>query len=70
MELLAILQEYQYPGDIDPGIYDIHSPNILSQSEIEALIAKAIEVVPSERVWINLDCGLKTRQWQEFIPAL
>jgi 5-methyltetrahydropteroyltriglutamate--homocysteine methyltransferase len=70
MELLDIFQEYQYPGDIGPGIYDIHSPNIPSQIEMEALIAKAAQVVPIERLWINPDCGLKTRQWDEVIPAL
>ena len=70
MELLEIFKEYQYPGDIGPGIYDIHSPNVPSQVEMEALIAKAAEVVPIERLWINPDCGLKTRHWEEVIPAL
>jgi 5-methyltetrahydropteroyltriglutamate--homocysteine methyltransferase len=70
MELLDIFKEYRYPGEIGPGIYDIHSPNIPSQSEMEALISKAAQVVPIERLWINPDCGLKTRQWNEVIPAL
>ena len=70
MELLGTFEEYQYPGDIGPGIYDIHSPNIPSQVEMENLISKAAEVLPIERLWINPDCGLKTRQWEEVIPAL
>jgi 5-methyltetrahydropteroyltriglutamate--homocysteine methyltransferase len=70
MELLDTFEQFQYPGDIGPGIYDIHSPNIPSQAEMEALIAKAAHVVPIERLWINPDCGLKTRQWQEVRPAL
>lgn len=70
MELLDIFQQHLYPGDIGPGIYDIHSPNVPSQAEIELLIKKAAQVIPLERLWINPDCGLKTRQWQEVIPAL
>ena len=70
MELLDTFERYQYPGDIGPGIYDIHSPNVPSQAEIEALIEKAAQVVPIERLWINPDCGLKTRQWKEVQPAL
>ena len=70
MELLDTFKQYQYPGDIGPGIYDIHSPNIPSQVEMEALIAKAAQVVPIERLWINPDCGLKTRRWDEVVPAL
>ena len=70
MELLDTFKRYQYPGDIGPGIYDIHSPNVPSQAEMEALIEKAAQVVPIERLWINPDCGLKTRQWDQVIPAL
>lgn len=70
MELLDTFQQYQYPGDIGPGMYDIHSPNIPSQAEIEALIRKAAQVVPVERLWVNPDCGLKTRRWEEVLPAL
>jgi 5-methyltetrahydropteroyltriglutamate--homocysteine methyltransferase len=70
MELLDTFDRYQYPGDIGPGIYDIHSPNIPSQAEIEALIQKAAQVVPIERLWVNPDCGLKTRQWAEVRPSL
>lgn len=70
MELLDTFQQYQYPGDIGPGIYDIHSPNVPSQEEIVQFIEKAARVVPLGRLWVNPDCGLKTRQWQEVIPAL
>ncbi len=70
MELLDTFKQHQYPGDIGPGIYDIHSPNVPSQAEIEALIARAVKVVPMDRLWINPDCGLKTRQWKEVLPAL
>lgn len=70
MELLGAFEQYQYPGDIGPGIYDIHSPNIPSQVEMEALIVKAARVVPIECLWINPDCGLKTRQWEQVVPAL
>jgi 5-methyltetrahydropteroyltriglutamate--homocysteine methyltransferase len=70
MELLDAFKQYQYPGEIGPGMYDIHSPNIPSQVEMEALLEKAAQVIPIERLWINPDCGLKTRQWEQVIPAL
>lgn len=70
MELLEAFRRYAYPNDIGPGLYDIHSPRIPSQSELEALIARAIQVLPAKQVWINPDCGLKTRTWEQVIPAL
>jgi 5-methyltetrahydropteroyltriglutamate--homocysteine methyltransferase len=70
MELLDAFKQYQYPGEIGPGMYDIHSPNIPSQVEMETLLEKAAQVIPIERLWINPDCGLKTRQWEQVIPAL
>ena len=70
MELLDAFKQYRYPGEIGPGIYDIHSPNIPSQLEMETLLEKAAQVIPIERLWINPDCGLKTRQWEQVIPAL
>lgn len=70
MELLDAFKQYQYPGEIGPGIYDIHSPNIPTQAEMEDLLERAAQVVPVERLWINPDCGLKTRQWEQVIPAL
>lgn len=70
MELLDIFERYQYPNEIGPGVYDIHSPNIPSEQYIVDLINKAAQRIPKERLWINPDCGLKTRQWEEVLPAL
>lgn len=70
MALLDTFKQRQYSRDIGPGVYDIHSPNIPAQDEMETLIENAKRVVPIERLWINPDCGLKTRQWDEVIPAL
>jgi len=70
MELLDAFDDFKYPNEIGPGVYDIHSPNIPSQEHIVALMRKAAERVPAARLWINPDCGLKTRQWAEVIPAL
>ncbi|SFL95274.1 5-methyltetrahydropteroyltriglutamate--homocysteine S-methyltransferase [Marinobacter zhejiangensis] len=70
MELLAAFDRFQYPNDIGPGVYDIHSPNIPSHDEIVGLMTKAAQRIPAERLWINPDCGLKTRGWQEVVPAL
>jgi 5-methyltetrahydropteroyltriglutamate--homocysteine methyltransferase len=70
MELLDAFDDFQYPNEIGPGVYDIHSPNIPSQDHIVQLMRKAAERIPVERLWINPDCGLKTRAWEEVIPAL
>lgn len=70
MELLDAFEHFQYPNEIGPGVYDIHSPNIPSEQQIIDLMKKAAERVPAERLWVNPDCGLKTRQWAEVIPAL
>jgi len=70
MELLDAFENFNYPNEIGPGVYDIHSPNIPTKDQIVQLIKKAAERIPSERLWVNPDCGLKTRQWQEVIPAL
>ena len=70
MELLQAFQKFNYPNEIGPGVYDIHSPNIPDVSEIYSLIHNALEVIPAEQLWINPDCGLKTRQWAEVEPAL
>ncbi|WP_029652507.1 5-methyltetrahydropteroyltriglutamate--homocysteine S-methyltransferase [Marinobacter daepoensis] len=70
MELLDVFEKFEYPNDIGPGVYDIHSPNIPSVEQIVELMTKAAERIPAERLWVNPDCGLKTRQWQEVIPAL
>lgn len=70
MELLDVFDEFKYPNEIGPGVYDIHSPNIPTQEHIVQLMRKAAERIPAERLWVNPDCGLKTRQWNEVIPAL
>jgi len=70
MELLDAFEDFRYPNGIGPGVYDIHSPNIPSQEQIVGLMRKAAERIPAERLWINPDCGLKTRKWEEVLPAL
>ncbi|MDN7879419.1 5-methyltetrahydropteroyltriglutamate--homocysteine S-methyltransferase [Burkholderia aenigmatica] len=70
MELLDAFDNFKYPNEIGPGVYDIHSPNIPTQDHIVSLMKKAAERIPAERLWVNPDCGLKTRQWAEVIPAL
>lgn len=70
MELLDAFDNFNYPNEIGPGVYDIHSPNIPTEQYMVALMKKAAERIPAERLWVNPDCGLKTRQWNEVIPAL
>lgn len=70
MELLKAFEEFNYPNEIGPGVYDIHSPNIPTQEWIEDLLKKAAEKVPVQRLWVNPDCGLKTRNWVETEAAL
>ncbi|QIM63569.1 5-methyltetrahydropteroyltriglutamate--homocysteine S-methyltransferase [Pasteurellaceae bacterium Orientalotternb1] len=70
MELLTAFGDFQYPNDIGPGVYDIHSPRVPTEAEIERLLRKALNVVPKERLWVNPDCGLKTRGWTETIAQL
>ncbi len=70
MELLGVFRERGYPTEVGPGVWDIHSPRVPPTEEMAALIGKAAEVVPPERLWVNPDCGLKTRKWEEVEPAL
>ncbi|MBU2897073.1 5-methyltetrahydropteroyltriglutamate--homocysteine S-methyltransferase [Vibrio hepatarius] len=70
MELLKAFEEFDYPNEIGPGVYDIHSPNIPSKAWIEGLINKAAEKIPAKRLWVNPDCGLKTRNWAETEASL
>jgi 5-methyltetrahydropteroyltriglutamate--homocysteine methyltransferase len=70
MELLDVFNEFDYPYEIGPGVYDIHSPNIPTVDQIVSLMNKAAERVPAQRLWVNPDCGLKTRAWAEVKPAL
>lgn len=70
MELLDVFDTFQYPNEIGPGVYDIHSPNVPSVDSIIMLIEKAEQRIPAERLWINPDCGLKTRAWPETKASL
>ena len=70
MELLDAFVAYKYPNEIGPGVYDIHSPRIPTTDEMVALLDKAEKVIPADQLWVNPDCGLKTRGWSEVEPAL
>ncbi|SDM27733.1 methionine synthase (B12-independent) [Franzmannia pantelleriensis] len=70
MELLDAFQDFAYPNEIGPGVYDIHSPNIPDVAWMVQLMEKALDKIPAERLWVNPDCGLKTRGWAEVEPAL
>ena len=70
MELLDVFAEFKYPNDIGPGVYDIHSPRVPNKGEIISLLGKAKEVLSEKQLWVNPDCGLKTRGWDETKKAL
>lgn len=70
MELLNAFARFQYPNEIGPGIYDIHSPRVPSEEEILELLRKALTAIDPQRLWVNPDCGLKTRGWPEVTQAL
>ncbi len=70
MELLKAFESFSYPNEIGPGVYDIHSPRIPSKEEIVTQLENAIRYVPLARLWVNPDCGLKTRNWPEVEQAL
>lgn len=70
MELLEAFRRFQYPNDIGPGVYDIHSPRVPSKEEIVERLQAMVKVLPAGRLWVNPDCGLKTRGWDEVKPAL
>jgi len=69
-ELLEALATYRYPNDIGLGIYDVHSPRVPTTQEFVGELQRILQVLPSERIWVNPDCGLKTRHWEEIRPAL
>jgi len=70
MELLDAFRDYSYPNEIGPGVYDIHSPRVPDVEEICDLIRRAAAVIPVDRLWVNPDCGLKTRGWEETMASL
>jgi len=70
MELLEAFERFDYPNDIGPGVYDIHSPRVPDSGEMVNLLRKAAQRIPLERLWVNPDCGLKTRAWPETEAAL
>ena len=70
MELLDAFVDFKYPNEIGPGVYDIHSPRVPSKEEMEELLHKALKVLSAKQIWVNPDCGLKTRGWPEVKNAL
>ena len=70
MELLTTFEKFKYPNEVGPGVYDIHSPRVPTKDEMKELIIKASKLIDSKRVWVNPDCGLKTRGWPETTAAL
>lgn len=70
MELLEAFADFEYPNEIGPGVYDIHSPRVPGTAEMTALLAKAAGLLPARNLWVNPDCGLKTRKWPETKAAL
>ena len=70
MELLRGFGDFNYPNEIGPGVYDIHSPRVPSEADMTRLLEKAAQVIPPSNLWVNPDCGLKTRGWPETEAAL
>jgi 5-methyltetrahydropteroyltriglutamate--homocysteine methyltransferase len=70
MELLQAFAHFEYPNEIGPGVYDIHSPRVPTTEEMASLLAKAAGLLPARNLWVNPDCGLKTRKWPETKAAL
>lgn len=70
MELLDAFVNYKYPNEIGPGVYDIHSPIVPTEEQMTSLLNKALKVLDAKQIWVNPDCGLKTRGWKETKPAL
>lgn len=70
MELLEAFRAHGYPNEVGPGVYDIHSPRVPSTEEMSALLRLALQVLRPEQIWVNPDCGLKTRGWPETVAAL
>ncbi|MFN7162291.1 MAG: 5-methyltetrahydropteroyltriglutamate--homocysteine S-methyltransferase, partial [Fimbriimonadales bacterium] len=69
-EVISAFEHYNYARQIGPGVFDVHTPAIPSVESIETVMERAIRVFPNEQFWVNPDCGLKTRKWDEVVPAL
>jgi 5-methyltetrahydropteroyltriglutamate--homocysteine methyltransferase len=70
MRVLEAFRRYRYPREVGPGVYDVHSPRVPEADEILDRLREALRLVPADRLWVNPDCGLKTRHWDEARPAL
>jgi 5-methyltetrahydropteroyltriglutamate--homocysteine methyltransferase len=70
LTILDVLKENNFRTEVGPGVYDIHSPRVPSKEEIKAAIGKMLERIPVEKLWVNPDCGLKTRGNEETVPSL
>jgi 5-methyltetrahydropteroyltriglutamate--homocysteine methyltransferase len=70
MELLDAFSGFHYQAEVGPGVYDIHSPRVPATDEMTELLYRALRHIPREQLWVNPDCGLKTRRWDEAYPAL
>jgi 5-methyltetrahydropteroyltriglutamate--homocysteine methyltransferase len=70
MELLKSFADFKYPNEIGPGVYDVHSPRCPSTEDMTELLGKAKSRLAPDQIWVNPDCGLKTRRWEEVRPAL
>jgi 5-methyltetrahydropteroyltriglutamate--homocysteine methyltransferase len=70
LELLTIFERHRYPNQIGPGVYDIHSPRVPSTQEIVSQLSQMVRYLQSKQIWVNPDCGLKTRRWDEVVSAL
>ena len=68
--LMETFRAHPYPNEVGPGVYDIHSPRIAESNEMKDLLSKAGDVLLPEQIWVNPDCGLKTRRWEEVVPSL
>ena len=70
LELLEAFAAFHYPNELGPGVYDIHSPRVPTTQEMVESLESAVSVIPIEHLWVNPDCGLKTRSWNEVEPSL
>ncbi|WP_433190481.1 hypothetical protein [Actinoallomurus sp. CA-150999] len=70
MRIAEELADAEYPREVGPGVYDIHSPRAPNAEEAADLIREALQAIPAERLWVNPDCGLKTRGWPEVRASL